>query len=204
MSAALTAMQAINQALILDKRPSNRFASVPHAGLANRLLGSVLIDLVEHGAHFDVGDIAEIRRTCGWHSCTGSFSTDIHGAALAVGNASAADSWERAQGWSAPWAWSGEQIANVAHRDGHGAIKGYERGKPPLKRLGATSAILLNGEWWRVYQIGAEELRLSQTPGDDGVTRPDTRKGIRRLTFTCKEWSALVADLRAAAKEAKA
>ena len=204
MSAALTAMQAINQALITDKRPRNVFASVPHAGLANRLLSSVLCDLIEHGAHFDVGDISTIRRTCGWRSCTGTFHTDIHVTALAVGNASAADSWESAEGWPGPWAWSGEQTTLIADRDGHGAIVGYKRGAARLKRLGVTSAIHLNGEWWRVYQIGAAELRISQTPGDDGLTRPETRKGIRRAWHTRETWAALVAGLRAAAKEAKA
>lgn len=200
-SPALVAMQAIDKALSLDKRwPYS--SKPPRAGLVNRLLSRVLCDLVTHGAHFDEGDIAEIRKTCGWRSSTGTFHTDIHGAALAVGNASAADSWERADGWPAPWAWSGEQIAAIAHRDGHGAIKGYERGRPSLKRLGATSAILLDGEWWRVYQIGAAELRLSQTPGDDGVTLPETRKGIRRVTHTRETWAIVVKAERAKAKDA--
>ena len=202
MSAALTAMQALHKALITDKKPKGTWSRAPHRGPANHALWDLLRTLVTHGAHFDVDDIALIGRTCGTHSTTGTFDTNIHGAALSVGNASAADSWERANGWSGSWAWPGEQIGTIADRDGHGAIKGYERGKPPLKRLGLGSAILLCGEWWRVYQIGADEIRLSQTPGDDGITLPETRKGIRRLTFTRKEWSALVSGLRAAAKEA--
>jgi len=200
-SPALTAVQALHQALITDKKPKSPWAKVPHRGPANHALHDLLRTLVTHDAHFDVGDIALIDRTCGaYNGSGGKFDTDIHAAALSVGNASAADSWERANGWRAPWAWSGEQIATIAHRDGHGAITRYERGKPPLKRLGATSAILLNGEWWRVYQIGADELRLSQTPGDDGVTLPETRKGIRRITHTRETWAEIVKTERARLK----
>ena len=60
--------------------------------------------------------------------------------------------------------------------------------------------ILLDGEWWRVYQIGADEMRLSQTPGDNGITLPDTRKGIRRVTHTRETWAALVKAERAKVK----
>lgn len=201
-SPAIVAMQALHKALITDKKPAGTWARAPHRGPANHALSRLLRDLVTHGAHFDVGDIAEIDRTCGAHSTTGKFDADIHEYALAVGNASAADSWERANGWHSPWAWSGKQIATIAYRDDHGTIKHYERGKPSLKRLGATSAILLDGEWWRVYQIGANELRLSQTPGDDGFTLPATRKGIRRAWHTRATWAALVKEERAKAKEA--
>lgn len=201
-SPALVAMQALHKALIDDKTPPGRWARAPHRGPANHALSRLLRDLVTHGAHFNEGDLAEIDRTCGAHSSTGKFDTNIHGAALAVGNASAADSWERANGWLTPWAWPGEQTATVACRDGHGTVNRYERGTPPLKRLGSTSAILLDGEWWRVYQIGAEELRLSQTPGDDGLTLPETRKGIRRVTHTRETWSVVVKAQRKAAKEA--
>lgn len=201
-SPALVAMQALHKALITDKKPAGTWARAPHRGPANHALSRLLRDLVTHGAHFDVDDLALIDRTCGAYSTTGKFDADIHAAALAVGNASAADSWERANGWPSPWAWSGEQIATIAHRDGVGAIKRYERGKPSLKRLGATSAILLNGEWWRVYHIVADDLRLSQTPGDDGVTLPETRKGIRRVTHTRETWAAVVKSERAKAKDA--
>ena len=203
-SPALVAMQALHKALIIDKKPKGTWSRAPHRGPANHALWDLLRTLVTHGAHFDVGDIGEIDRTCGAHSTTGTFDTNIHGAALSVGNASAADSWESAEGWPGPWAWSGEQTTLIADRDGHGAIVGYKRGAARLKRLGVTSAIHLNGEWWRVYQIGAAELRISQTPGDDGLTRPETRKGIRRAWHTRETWAALVAGLRAAAKEAKA
>ena len=197
-SAALIAMQALHKALIADKKPSNPWARAPRRGPANHALSSLLLLLVHGGARFDVGDIAEIDKTCGAHSSTGSFNTDIHGAAIAVGNASAADSWERAKGWPGPWAWPGEQLATVARRNGHGAIDGFVRGKAPLKRLGQTSAILLNGEWWRVYEIGADELRLKQIPGDDGRIPPGTLKGIRRTTYTRATW----ADVLRAEREA--
>jgi len=201
-SPALIAMQALHQALITDKKPKGAWSRVPHRGPANDALTDLLRALVILGAHFDVDDIALIDRTCGAYSTTGTFNTDIHSAALSVGNASAADSWERAHGWPGPWTWSGEQIASIVTRDGHGRVKGYERGTPPLKRLGATSAILLNGEWWRVYQIGADELRLSQTPGDNGLVLPETRKGIRRVTHTRETWAVVVKAERAKAKDA--
>ena len=199
-SPALVAMQALHKALITDKKPKGTWSRAPHRGPANHALWDLLRTLVTHGAHFDVGDIGEIDRTCGAHSTTGTFDTNIHGAALSVGNTSAADSWERANGWPGSWTWPGEQIATVARRDGHGAIKGCERGTPPLKRLGANAAILLNGEWWRVYQIGADELRLSQTPGDDGLVLPETRKGIRRVTHTRETWAVVVKAERARLK----
>ena len=201
-SPALIAMQALHRALITDKKPKGAWSRVPHRGPANDALTDLLRNLIQQGAHFDAGDIVLIDRTCGAYSTTGKFDTNIYGTALSVGNTSAADSWERANGWPAPWAWPGEQIALIVTRDGHGRVKGYERGKPPLKRLGASSAILLDGEWWRVYQIGAEELRLSQTPGDDGFTLPDTRKGIRRVTHTRETWAVVVKAERAKAKDA--
>lgn len=201
-SPALIAMQALHRALITDKKPKGVWSRVPHRGPANDALTDLLRNLIQQGAHFDMDDIALIARTCGAYSTTGKFDTNIYGTALSVGNASAADSWERANGWSGPWAWSGEQIASIVTRDGHGRVKGYERGTPPLKRLGSTSAILLDGEWWRVYQIGAEELRLSQTPGDEGLVLPDTRKGIRRVTHTRETWAVVVKAERAKAKDA--
>ncbi len=203
-SPALIAMRALHKALITDKKPSGPWAKAPHRGPANHALSHLLRTLVTHGAHFDVDDIALIDRTCGaYNGSGGTFDTNIHSAALAVGNASAADSWERAQGWPGSWVWPGEQTALIARRDGHGAIQGHHRSKPPLKRLGATSAILLDGEWWRAYQIGADELRLSQTPGDDGLTLPETRKGIRRVTHTRETWAVVVKAERARLKDAK-
>ncbi len=200
-SPALVAMQAAHKALIDDKTPSGLYARTPRAGTANHALSRLLNDLVVHGAHFDAGDIAEIDRTCGAYSTGGKFDIEgVHGAALAVGNASAADSWEQAKGWPGSWAWPGEQTAIVADRNGHGKITRYGRGPALLKRLGATSAILLDGKWWRVYQIGADELRLSQTPGDDGLTLPETRKGILRFIHTRETWAVVVKAERKAAK----
>lgn len=204
-SPALVAMQALHKAIIFDKKPGSPWSKtrVPRRGPANHALGRLLHDLVTHDAHFDLGDMAEIDKTCGAYSNNGTFDIEgIHGTALAVGNASAADSWEHAKGWPASWAWPGKQIAVVVTRDGHGGIKKYERGPALLKRLGSTSAILLDGEWWRVYQIGADELRLSQTPGDEGLVLPETRKGIRRVTHTRETWAIVVKAQRKAAKEA--
>ena len=198
-SAALIAMQALHKALIADKEPSSPWAKtrVPHRGPANDALTSLLRNLIQQGARFDLDDIAEIDRTCGAYSNTGKFDIEgVYYIALAAGNGSAADAWERAKRWPGPWAWPGEQFANVVRRDGYGRVKCYGRDKPPLKRLGSTSAILLDGEWWRVYQIGAEELRLSQTPGDDGLTLPETRKGIRRVTHTRETWRELRQSLK--------
>ena len=195
-SAALIAMQALHKALIADKEPSNPWARAPRRGPANHALSDLLRALVLGGARFDLGDIAKIVKTCGAYSTTGAFNTDIHDEGLAVGNASAADSWERAHGWPGPWAWPGEHLTLIVTRNGHGAINGYQRGKAPLKRLGRKSAILLDGEWWRVCAIGADELRLKQIPGDDGLTLPETLKGIRRVTHTRETWRELRQSLK--------
>ena len=202
-SAALIAMQALHKAIIFDKKPGSPWSKtrVPRRGPANHALTRLLHDLITHGAHFDVSDITEIDKTCGAYSNNGTFDIEgIHGTALAVGNASAANSWESAKGWPTSWAWPGEQTAIVACRDGHGGIKRYERGPAVLKRLGSTSAILLDGKWWRVYQIGADELRLKQIPGDDGLTLPETRKGIRRITHTRATWADVLRTERQSAK----
>jgi hypothetical protein len=136
-SPALVAMQALHKALITDKKPGSPWSKtrVPHRGPANHALSHLLRDLIQQGAHFDVGDVAEIDRTCGAYSTTGTFDIEgVHGTALAVGNAS------------------------------------------------------------------ADELRLSQTPGDDGLTLPETRKGIKRVTHTRETWAVVVKAERKAAK----
>lgn len=191
-SSVLAAMLAINEALIQERTPGGYGRRrVPNAGTVNGILGRMLTEFIELGAHFDLGDLEAIERACGASSTQGSFSaldTNRYAQALAAGNSSAANAWEAAHRCK-PWGWSGRHLqAEIkdSPEDPERPWRATERRPASLNRIGPCSAIFLDGVWWRVYSFSPTELRLAAYPGDDGISSEATseRKGVKRITLT--------------------
>lgn len=191
-SAVLTAMLSINKALVEERAPGGyRRRRIPNGGTVNRILDRMLTEFVELGAHFDLGDLEAIDRTCGTAASNGSFTTldtRRYAQALAAGNSSAANAWEAGHRCK-PWGWSGRHLqAEIKDgpEDPDRPWRATERRPASLNRIGPCSAIFLDGMWWRVYSFSPTELRLAAYPGDDGISNDPTaeRKGVKRMTLT--------------------
>lgn len=201
-TAALSALMSLHTAILTEKRPAGR-GRAPLRGEANRALTYVLCRLIEHGARFDVGDFAEIKRL-GAYSTNGSFeplSIDVYARALSAGNGSAADAWEHAANVRG-WPWPGTQLVPACERlhadDAY--LRPNEIVMSPLRRVHPRGRLCINTVWWRVYKMNADELRLAAYPGDNGSLQVLPTKGVRRITYTRETWAQIVDAERAAQK----
>jgi hypothetical protein len=209
-SSVLTAMLAIDKALLEERAPKNYGRRrIPNRGTVNGILNRLLTEFIELGAHFDLGDLETIDRACGASTTGGSFSaldTSRYAQALAAGNSSAANAWEAAHRCK-PWGWSGKHLqAEIKDgpEDPERPWRAVERVPASLNRIGPYSAILIDGTWWRVYSFSPTELRLASYPGDDGVSEDATaqRKGVKRMTLTRESFADIAKREGALVKQA--
>lgn len=204
ITAACASLMSLHSAILGEKTPRGH-GRAPHRGAANIALSNLLRVLIDHGAHFALGDFALIDRL-GARATNGSFqplSTDVYARALSAGNGSAADSWEHAAKVQA-WPWPGTQLVpRHQHLHVYGAyLRPTEIIPAPLRRVHPRGRLCIGGVWWRVYQLNADQLKIAAYPGDDGLLQTLPTKGVERVTHTRATWEAVVAEERAIQKAA--
>lgn len=203
-TAACATLMSLHAAILAEKTPRGH-GRAPLRGDANIALSNLLRVLIDHGAHFALGDFVLIDRL-GARATNGSFqplATDVYARALSAGNGSAADSWEHAAKVPA-WPWPGTQLVpRHQHLHVYGAyLRPTEIIPAPLRRVHPRGRLCIGGVWWRVYQLNADQLKIAAYPGDDGLLQTLPTKGVKRVTYTRATWAALVEAERAAQKAA--